>query len=222
MKLVLSNGPLVVGTLSSLDGAIPLVGDLIEVRLDKAGQPEGWIERCKAIESAGKPVLLTVRLKSEGGEWTDDNEARLKLFEQGLAVVSAVDVELSSAICGQVAEKARAAGRICVASFHDFQKTPALAELQSVIARADELGAVPKIAAMIRQESDVEVLKSLLAKRGSQPLCVIAMGDQWKQTRVTFPKLGSCLTYGYIDKPTAPGQWSAAELIQQLRATKPV
>jgi 3-dehydroquinate dehydratase len=29
--------------------------------------------------------------------------------------------------------------------------------------------------------------------------------------------LGSCLTYGYLDKPTAPGQMSAAELVRRLR-----
>jgi len=46
---------------------------------------------------------------------------------------------------------------------------------------------------------------------------VIGMGEAWKQTRLSFPKLGSCLTYGYLDKPTAPGQESAAELVRQLR-----
>jgi 3-dehydroquinate dehydratase len=45
------------------------------------------------------------------------------------------------------------------------------------------------------------------------------MGDAWKQTRIAFPKLGSCLAYGYLDKPTAPGQVSAAELVRQLRVT---
>ena len=44
------------------------------------------------------------------------------------------------------------------------------------------------------------------------------MGEAWKQTRVLFPKLGSCLTYGFLDKPTAPGQMSAEELLRQLRA----
>jgi len=56
-----------------------------------------------------------------------------------------------------------------------------------------------------------------LSRRGKQPLCVIGMGNAWKQTRVSFPKLGSCLTYGYLDQPTAPGQVSAAELVRQLR-----
>ncbi len=209
-----------VGTLSSFGGSVPLAGDLVEVRLDKTGQPADWLDQCRGIERQGKPVLLTVRLRSEGGEWPEDDSARLKLYEQGLEVVSAVDVELSAAICAAVAEKARSLGKVCVVSHHDFEKTPGRVELESIIARARKMGGVPKVAAMIRSEADVEILRSVLAARGSQPLCIIGMGDPWKQTRVTFPKLGSCLTYGYLDKPTAPGQWSAAELIRQLRETK--
>ena len=51
-------------------------------------------------------------------------------------------------------------------------------------------------------------------------LCVIGMGPDWAHTRVLFPQLGSCLTYGYLDKPTAPGQFSAAELTEKLQQAK--
>jgi 3-dehydroquinate dehydratase len=44
------------------------------------------------------------------------------------------------------------------------------------------------------------------------------MGKLGPQTRVLFPKLGSCLTYGYLDVPVAPGQISARELTLQLRS----
>lgn len=217
MKLNLQAGPLVVGVLSSLDGDFPLAGDLVEVRLDRMTPPPDWVERCRAIETRGKPVLLTIRLRSEGGEWTERDEARLRLFEDGLAAVSAVDVELSSAICADVTQRAQKLGKACLVSHHDFKKTPPLAELESIVARARQNGAVPKIAAMINSEGDVETLRALLAKSRKHPICVIGMGDEWKQTRIEFAKLGSCLTYGYLDKPTAPGQVSAAELAKQLR-----
>ncbi|MGP8199686.1 MAG: type I 3-dehydroquinate dehydratase [Limisphaerales bacterium] len=217
MKLNLDAGPLVVGVLSSLDGDFPLAGDLVEVRLDKTGRPPDWLERCKAIEARGKPVLLTVRLRSEGGEWPEDNEGRLRIFQEGLSALSAVDVELSSVICAAVTKQAEKLGTVCLVSHHDFQKTPPLAELESIVERAQQNGAVAKIATMIRSEADVDTLRALLSRRGKRPPCVIGMGDAWKQTRVSFPRLGSCLTYGYLDKPTAPGQVSAAELVRQLR-----
>src|SRR5271154_7008077 len=105
-KLSLAGGPYVVGVLSSLHGNIPLAGDIVEVRLDKTGRPPDWLERCQAIEARGKPVLLTVRLRSEGGEWPEDDTGRLQIYEAGLAALAAVDVELSSVICAAVAKQA--------------------------------------------------------------------------------------------------------------------
>jgi 3-dehydroquinate dehydratase-1 len=217
VKLNLKAGPLVVGVLSSLDGNVPLAGDIVEVRLDRTARPPDWLARCKAIEARGKPVLLTVRLRSEGGEWPEDDGGRLKLYEEGLAALAAVDVELGSVICATVAKQAEKLGKVCLVSHHDFQKTPPLAELESIVERAQQNGAVAKVATMIRSQADLEILCALLGKKRKRPLCVIGMGEDWKQTRVSFPKLGSCLTYGYLDKPTAPGQESAAELLRQLR-----
>ena len=117
--------------------------------------PTDWLERCRAIEARGKPVLLTVRLRSEGGEWNGDDAARLKIFEDVLAVVSAVDIELSSVICSAVTHRAQKLGKVCLVSHHDFAKTPPLAELESIVERAEQNGAVAKIATMIRSEADV-------------------------------------------------------------------
>jgi 3-dehydroquinate dehydratase I len=209
-------GPLVVGTLSSLDVIPPLAGDIIEVRLDKTGTPANWLERCREIEEQGKPVLLTVRLRDEGGEWPDDNESRFELYEAALDAVSAVDVELASAFGVRIAEEARAMGKVCILSHHDFEKTPPLPELEAIVGEAHKLG-VAKVATKIRSAADVDVLKALLDPKWPKPLCVIGMGEEWKDTRIEFAKLGSCLTYGYLDKPTAPGQIHAAELVRKLR-----
>jgi 3-dehydroquinate dehydratase I len=217
VKLNFDAGPLVAGVLSSLDGNVPLAGDIVEVRLDKTGRPPDWLDRCKAIEARSKPVLLTIRLRSEGGEWAADDETRLKIYEEGLAALSAADVELSSVICTKVTRLAEKLGKVCLVSHHDFDKTPSLSELESIVERAQQNGAIAKVATMIRSQADLEILRTLLSRKWKRPLCVIGMGEAWKQTRVLFPKLGSCLTYGYLDKPTAPGQESAAELIRQLR-----
>jgi 3-dehydroquinate dehydratase-1 len=217
LRLRVGDGPLVAGVLSSLDGDLPLAGDIVEVRLDKTGRPANWLERCQAIEARGKPVLLTVRLRREGGEWPEDDEARLKFFTDGLAALSAVDVELDSVIRGSVTKQAEKLGKVCLVSHHDFEKTPSLTELEAIVERAQQNGAIAKVATMIRSDADVEILRALLGRKWGRPLCVIGMGEAWKQTRILFPKLGSCLAYGYLDKPTAPGQVSAAELIRQLR-----
>jgi 3-dehydroquinate dehydratase I len=216
-KIAVGPTPRVVGTLSSLTPKRELCGDIIEVRLDKMARPTDWLRRCAALQSGGKPVLLTVRLRSEGGDWENDDEERLEIYEQGLLELAAVDVELRSAICREVARAAARLKKASVISFHDFQKTPPLKELCAIVKKAQAIGSIAKVSTRILRESDVEVLRALLGKRWEKPLCVIGMGRAWSKTRVLFPTLGSCLTYGYIDRPTAPGQMSAAELLRRLR-----
>jgi 3-dehydroquinate dehydratase I len=213
--------PRVVGTLSSFDFRGEMPCDIVEVRLDRTGQPSDWLERCKAIQSAGKPVLLTPRLRTEGGAWETDDPRRLEVYKDALRELSAVDVELASVICPAVAEEAARLQKACIVSFHDFQKTPPLPELCVLVEKAQQIGSVAKISAMINRETDVAVLRSLLERPWPKPLCVIGMGEAWSATRVQFVALGSCLTYGYLDGRAAPGQWHAAELILQLRAAVP-
>jgi 3-dehydroquinate dehydratase I len=78
-----------------------------------------------------------------------------------------------------------------------------------------------KIVTMVHRRADRETLRQLLVAGGGPPRCVMGMGELAQPTRVEFPVLGSCLTYGYLDRPAAPGQPAAAELVRQLRARLP-
>lgn len=209
--------PRVVGTLSNLDfrGAIP--SDIVEVRLDRISRPGDWLVRCKAIQfSSGKPVLLTARLAAEGGLWRDDDERRRVVYTEALRELAAVDVELGSAIRGRVAAEADRLHKACVVSYHNFRVTPPLRELCAIVERAQGIGSIAKISTMVNGKEDVAILRNLLGREWPKPLCVIGMGEAWAKTRVEFAKLGSCLTYGYLDGSAAPGQWPAAELARQL------
>jgi 3-dehydroquinate dehydratase-1 len=210
-ELVVGEAPRIVGTVSS--ASIPktarAICDLVELRLDLIG--DGLLKF-----ETDLPILLTVRSKSEGGQWTGTDAQRLATYQQFLAHVAAVDIELSSPIAQDVCKMAREAGKASIVSFHDFSATPNLEALQAIVEQAQKLGSIVKIVTLANTERDVEILRTLLGKRSS-PLCVMGMGQHAAMTRVGFPKLGSCLTYGYLDKPLAPGQTSAAELFSQLR-----
>jgi 3-dehydroquinate dehydratase-1 len=208
--------PHVVGTISLPDTLARWaqktepVCDIVEVRLDKIGvDTPGWLDHCRAI-NAQIPVLLTIRLASEGGAWTAPEEQRLDLFQRARPVVSAMDVELHSQLLPVLSPT--------IVSFHDFQKTPPLPELQAIARRAAQCGDVVKIVTMIHTRADLATLRQLLATGCGKPLCVLGMGELAGPTRTEFPRLGSCLTYGYIDRPAAPGQPAAADLMRQLRA----
>lgn len=213
--------PRVVGTLSSLYESVDLadVCDIIEVRLDELSHGTQWIDRCQAIESTGTPIVLTMRLQSEGGKWTAEDSDRFPLFEQALQNLSCVDVELKSELAESVCQMAQHYGKSCIVSYHDFQKTPSLDALESIAADAERLASIVKISTMVNSEGDIDTLKRLLLRTRKVPLCVIGMGASGTHTRLAFATLGSCMTYGYLDKPSAPGQLPAYRLVESLRAT---
>jgi len=219
--LLAGKSPLVAGVLCSLRGKFPPAGrtpacDLVEVRLDITGRPAGWLEKCRAIQDAGWPVLLTIRLAVEGGRWKNDDTKRFRVYEEGLAAIAAVDVEWRSPFARPVAARAKELGKLCVVSFHDFDKTPPAQELAAIIKAARKFADIVKISTRLNNPAEEKILRSLLGKKWNVPLCVIGMGPEYAHTRVEFPRLGSCLAYGYLDHPTAPGQLSAAELTNLL------
>jgi 3-dehydroquinate dehydratase I len=223
-KCMLGNVPRVVGTVSQAETLAHLAAaashdcDIVEIRLDLIGpNTPQWLEHARSIEAQGVPVIVTVRLTEEGGQWNQADNTRLPFFETALRDLTAVDVELRSPILKPVSELAARCHRSLIVSYHDFKKTPPLDELKKVMATAADFGSVVKIVTFTKTEEDVSILRTLLHEKRTTALCVMGMGPLGPQTRVKFPKLGSCLAYGYLDAPVAPNQVSAHELVQLLR-----
>jgi 3-dehydroquinate dehydratase-1 len=226
-SLTVGQAPVIVGTLSSLARKFPAprqeVGcDVVEVRLDKTTYPPEWLARCQHIQEQGWPVILTVRLQNEGGDWDDGDARRLPIFEEALSELSAVDIEWRSHIVHRVCIAAKRCRKICIVSFHDYKKTPPAADLAAMILEAQKIASIVKIATRLNSQADDDILRLLLAQKWKRPLCLIGMGPSWTQTRLLYPQLGSCLSYGFLDKPAAPGQLPAAEMARQLREQKPL
>jgi 3-dehydroquinate dehydratase-1 len=221
-RIELGRTPAVVGTIiteeflkgPALAGKLPC--DWVELRLDGMQGFDGWLEAGKKIESNGTSVFATLRLSAEGGKWTRPDRERLPVLMKAAEELSGVDVELCSEIAAEVACAAKKHGTICVISYHDFNRTPEQTELEEIIRREREIGSVAKIAAMVNSPADVERLRALLQMDWKAPICVIGMGPLGSDTRISFAREGSCLTYGYLDTPGAPGQYSAEELMNRL------
>src|ERR1017187_3445297 len=57
--------------------------DIVEIRLDLIGSDTPhWIEQAKAIEGRGMPVIVTIRLVEEGGQWRQADSSRLPLLDR--------------------------------------------------------------------------------------------------------------------------------------------
>lgn len=192
--------------------------DFVEARVD--------LFRKQDAESAGAfidevrpsvPVLLTVRSADEGGEWNGTEAERLALYRALLPKVDAVDVELAASIRAGVVRAARALRRPVVLSHHDFERTPADAVLDRVVARGFQSGAhIVKLAARVRDDRDTTRLAGLLARHDGKALVVIGMGEHGVKTRVLFPALGSLFTFAALDRGTAPGQLPLVALLREL------
>jgi 3-dehydroquinate dehydratase-1 len=193
--------------------------DLAELRIDHFAAPDAAAVRAVLDRCAGIPTLATIRIAAEGGAWTGTEAARARLFLALLDAVDAVDVELAAGeVLAEVAPAAQAAGRLVIASHHDFAATPPPPVLADVVARARAAGAdVVKIAAAVRGPEDVRTLARVLLEPAPIGRIVVGMGEAGLATRVLFPALGSLVTYAHSGRATAPGQLPLDELVALLR-----
>lgn len=204
-------------TLERTDLPETLKLDIAEFRLDLAGFVHGWQQRARELRDAGIPVLLTLRCREERGNWAGTEAEREAAYVAALPHVAALDLEISSPIAASVTHAAHEAGKAVVLSFHDFDRTPPIEKLRGTIARGRELGAdIVKLATRTETQADLDVLRTLLSERGAQLLCCVGMGKLGPESRVSLPRAGSCLTYGFADGSNAPGQLSSAELLERL------
>jgi 3-dehydroquinate dehydratase-1 len=193
--------------------------DLIEVRAD-AFPPflltaEGLAPVLARVRrAAGVPLLLTLRRRAEGGKLPRgfSEPRRLALITALLPSVDAVDVEGASSIAARAVRAARKAGRWTVVSHHDFKKTPADRVLAGWVSAARAMGGdVFKVAAMAKTAADVERLMALCAG-GKGRRVFLPMGELGRRARRTAFRRGSCIAYGHVGRPTAPGQPSVKAL----------
>lgn len=198
--------------------------DLFELRIDMFQPPDRphAEEICREARGAGVPLIATIRSSAEGGVARLDDGQRRTLFQAILPFVDAVDIELNTSIRDEVIALAHAAGKPVLVSLHDFQSTPPDDDLVKTIGEAKGHGAdIVKIAATISGTHDLERLLRLLLDHRDQRLIIIGMGPGGAATRVLFPLLGSLVTYGFLNRPAAPGQLALPDLVRELERYVP-
>ena len=183
-----------------------------------------------ADADAGAPLLLTCRTAAEGGRAQLDDAAYgalLRSVLDGLADwaperrPAAIDVEVQRGCLPQVCEQAHGLGVDVVASFHDFEATPADEALEEVLARMAREGAdLAKIAVWPTSADDVARLLGVCARATAGtgeaaaldvPVAAMSMGALGAVSRVA-PAFGTALTFAVVPdeqgqaRASAPGQ----------------
>ena len=194
--------------------------DLLEWRVDffeRIADTREVLAAAAAIRAAarGIPVLLTRRAEREGGQPIAlDEEGVLAQYEAVLAAghADAADYEMQNAPqhVARVRALTRAHGVPLVLSFHDFQRTPADADLAARFEQAQRLEAdVAKVAVMPQSVADVHRLLGATLRASESlaiPVVSMAMGGLGAVSRLCGGVFGSALTFAVGSAASAPGQ----------------
>ena len=198
--------------------------DILEIRVDqfKKTEPVYVKNIIKKRKKIGVPLILTIRSKEEGGQRDVSNELKSKIFEENIPLVNAVDIELKSPILSEVVKTARKNKKIVIISWHNFKMTPNDKMLKDILTKAKKSGAhLIKIAAKANREKDLNRLMRFTIENKSKNIITISLGEIGSISRLTFPGLGSLITYAYINKPSGLGQRTLDELQEHLRVYYP-
>ena len=139
-------------------------------------------------------------------------------------LVDIVDVELFTGdeFVKEMIEVAHENGVKVIMSNHDFFKTPSKEEIVSRLCKMQELGAdIVKIALMPEKEEDVlTVLSATLDMKKNHakvPVVTMSMGGKGVISRVAGEIFGSDMTFGAVNKVSAPGQLEVGKLVEILK-----
>lgn len=186
---------------SSLEGA-----DLIELRVDMFEN----IQKIEQVFATGKkkfnlPMLCTIRSPKEGGN--KEIPDRLSIYEKLTPYCDFFDIEIFSEEIADLRKISFQDNIKLILSYHRFDLTPTLEDLEKVLEEGKKLGAdIVKIATMVNDIEDVEKLLYFTIKHKKENIIVIGMGEKGRLTRIVNPVFGSLITYASLNTTSAPGQ----------------
>ncbi len=226
-KLAGSNvfpAPLLIGCLKTEAGldqlqAANVPADLIEVRVDELLQANVKLSAIEqALRKRRHPVLLTARAANEGGAYNWQKGERTKVLFQLMDHADALDLELEHLPqLKRVHEAAITEELSLILSVHSIQHPASNEQLRTWMHEFQQHEAfVYKIAMRLNQQSDLHQLVDALLRNPHRRWALMGLGPDAPKSRLVLTGLGSVLVYGYLDKPTAPGQPSTRQLIKAL------
>ncbi len=194
----------------SADEAMDILSkvNLAELRLDRINFDKKDIKR---LFSTRTKTIVTYRQNKK----TNENERKdilIEAIKNGASMVD-IEVENSDDFKNEIIKIAKKNKSTVIISYHDFEKTPVIRELEQILNWCFESGAdIAKIACQTNNAEDAARILALYSF--GKPLISLGMGDAGKITRIAAPLLGAPFTYASLvkSKQTAPGQIEADKL----------
>ncbi|MEE3419817.1 MAG: type I 3-dehydroquinate dehydratase [Lachnospiraceae bacterium] len=200
--------------------------DFLEFRADAfyEGNSEGVLAALhKLRERTDLPILFTFRTAAEGGPKAIGDIAYKELLAAAVDTKDPdfVDIELMRRTFDEALAYAHAKHVPVVASFHDFDGTPAESRMVRLMEEMESRGAdVAKIAVMPGKLADVRDALTVQAKEKVDldiPSLVISMGQMGVRSRLDAGIFGAAFTFGCMPGyASAPGQTDTIFLRKEL------
>ena len=96
-----------------------------------------------------------------------------------------------------------------IRSVHDYEKTPSEDALREIMAHGEQ--ELTKCACKVNSFTDLHTIYKVASTTERKHL-ILGMGEMGTVTRIRQGLLGNDFTFGYVDKKTAEGQLSCAEM----------
>lgn len=189
---------------------------ILEIRIDSFESPDVGIIYLKSLWD-NPDIRKNFALLATHRENNENKGHRLAVFEEALKFADAIDVEFECDEKAVLIDMAKQRQKSSILSSHDFQKTPDIQELDTILEESLLIGAnICKLAVYANSSEDMLQLMDFTQKNKNHNLVSISMGDFGLISRVLALFYGSLFTYGYIQTPNAPGQLSIFELHKLL------
>jgi len=204
-----------------LDQALKSQVGVIEIWMDKIySEPNLYnflIQEIQRVKSKRQAIqfLLTLKDPSEKGVFQEGLEKRREILENYINIVDFIDMPFRFEQTQVISNPNK-----LLLSFHDFDKTPSLDELQKIIDKMKVYNpTIYKIACQVNPENAQEAIARIFQLQENNPelqskMIIIGMGDQAIETRIQAPKFKQPFTFASLDSAskTAAGQLSAIQL----------
>ena len=178
--------------------------EMAEIRLDRCALEEEEIDRL--FSESDVPLIATCRLSEES-----QAPALLERAIQAGAKYADLEMEAPAAVGRRIREACREWGTVLIRSYHNFEGTPPLPVLQSLVERARQFGGeVVKIVTTATSEADNAVIAQLYDAAEPGTLVAFCMGEKGRASRLEALKRGAPFTYACLSEKdaTASGQWT--------------
>lgn len=206
--------------------------DIVEWRMDHYSKIHDHIHVLELLQQIRSvlddlPLLATFRTKQEGGQ-QEISFSNYRSLYTVLCESHCVDIiDLEYYFCQKdfstLLSMAHAHDVSVICSYHNFTKTPSVHQMLNQLEQMKETNAdIVKLAVMPQTTSDVwdllEASSLFHEKYPQQPCITMSMAEKGVLSRLCPRYSGSMMTFGALEKTSAPGQVDAYKLKKVLDA----